>query len=103
MTQPIEIPFGNDKHVHRSASLNGRIAALIGQQRHFAEIIATLERREQVLLAILGLQNIALAFLDHIDAIAQIPLLEHHVARFEMLVLNPRFRVQLGLREIGRE
>jgi len=58
-----EISLGNDQRVHRRARPDGRIAALIGKQRHLAEIIAGPE----------------------------------------MLVLNPRFRLQPGLRQAGRK
>ena len=97
MPQLVEISFGNNQHVGGGASLNGRVTALVGEQCHFSEIVAGGERGEQLWGAIdllrVFLQHIALAFLDHVDAVAQIALLEHDVAGLEMLILNPRFRL----------
>src|SRR5579863_8660534 len=67
--QFVEVLFCNNQYIHCGASLNGRVAALVGKQRHFAKIVAGLERRKEFLCAILFLQNIALACLDYVDAV----------------------------------
>src|SRR5581483_2532048 len=101
--QLVEIALGNNEHLHWCPSLDSRVSALIGQKRHFAEIVAGLQSRQQPALAVLFPQNIALAFFNYIHAVAKIALLEHHIPGLKMLVLDSRFRVQLRLCQLRRE
>jgi hypothetical protein len=48
-------------------------------------------------------KSFALAFLDDIHAVTQIALLEDDVAGLEMLLPNPGFKSDLGLRQLGRK
>src|SRR5215471_12049222 len=94
LSETRKVVLGDEQHVDRGARTHGRVAPHIGDHRHLSKVFAGAEHRQRSALA----RHLAFAGADHVDAVAEVALVEYHVARFEMLVADSVFAVGLQLR-----
>src|SRR6185503_19143275 len=88
---------------HRSERLHCGISARAGQHGHLAKIIAVPKNGKLLLFSTLRSKDFAFAFLNYINAIAQIPLAENHVARLKVLLSDTGCRRDVELDQFRRE